>query len=196
MFGRKKDPKSRPSYVTLHNNAVLRFQKSSRIFIWAGIVNFVGLIIGNIQFATGNIETPPFYFCFGISDFAFSLLYYSGMSLVPLYVIAYVVSFILTGGAVALGVFSSQAKKKALFAEVIIYFVDWVFVLLAFFLAGETWIGLLFNGGIHAIITFFLVIAIYEYYNVFNIEKRFEKAKEESQEEPINQQGGSQDGND
>lgn len=196
MFGRKKDPKSRPSYVTLHNNAVLRFQKSSRIFIWAGIVNFVGLIIGNIQYATGNVEIPPFYFCFGVSDFAFSLLYYSGMNVVTLYVIAYIVSFVLTGGAVALGVFSSQAKKKALFAEVIIYFVDWVFVLLAFFIANETWIGLLFNGGIHAIITFFLVIAVYEYYNVFNIEKRFEKVKKEPEVASDEPEGGNQDGND
>lgn len=167
--------KRKPSYVELHNNAVIRFQKSSRIFIWAGVVNFIGLIIGHIQYATGSVANPPFYFCFGMGNFLFDLLYNSGLDIVWLYVIAYIVSFLLTGGAVLLGVFSSQAKRNILFTTVSIYFIDWVFVLLAFFLAGETWTGLLFNGGIHVIITFFLILAVYEYYNVINIEKRFVK---------------------
>ena len=179
-----KREKRKPSYVTLHNNAVVRFQKSSRIFIWAGVVNFVGLIIGNIQYATGNLADPPFYFCFGIANFGLNLIYFkTELPIVWLYVIAYAIALLLTAGAVLLGVFSSQAKKKFLYASVIVYFVDWIFVLLAFFLAGESWMGLLFNGGIHAIITFFLVIAIYEYHNVLNIEKRFEKPKQENNEE-------------
>ncbi len=174
-MAKKKKGRKTASYVTLHNNAVTRFQKASRIFIWAGVVNFIGLIIGHIQFATGAVENPPFYFCFGIGNFLFNILYYSGLDIVWVYLIAYFLSAALTGVAVLIGVFSSQAKKPFIYASVISYLVDWVFVLLAFFVAGETWTGLLFNGGIHAIITFFLVIAIYEYYNVFNIEKRFVK---------------------
>lgn len=182
LFNRRKE-KRKASYVELHNNAVIRFKKSSRIFIWAGVVNFVGLIIGHIQYATGNVANPPFYFCFGVGNFLFNLLYYSELEIVWLYVIAYVVSFLLTGGAVLLGVFSSQAKKNILFVTVGAYFVDWVFVLLAFFVANETWTGLLFNGGIHAIITFFLILAVYEYYNVINIEKRFVKPEVKEAEE-------------
>lgn len=192
MLRRSKE-KQKASYVELHNKAVIRFKKSARIFIWAGVVNFVGLIIGHIQYATAAVADPPFYFCFGISNFGFNLLYYSGLNVVWVYVIAYIASALLTGGAVLLGVFGSQAKKSILYATAIIYFVDWVFVLLAFFIANETWTGLLFNGGIHAIITFFLIVAIYEYHNVINIEKRFVKpAPIESEEE---ESGDQENGN-
>ena len=193
MFKRNKE-KRKASYVELHNKAVIRFQKSSRIFIWAGVVNFVGLIIGHIQYATAAVANPPFYFCFGVSNFGFNLLHYSGLNIVWVYVIAYIVSALLTGGAVLLGVFGSQAKKKILYATAIIYLVDWVFVLLAFFLANETWTGLLFNGGLHAIISFFLVIAIYEYHNVLNIEKRFVKpiTTEKEEEEKGEQENGNE----
>ena len=177
----------------MHNAAVTRFQKSSRIFIWAGVVNFVGLIIANIQLVAGKSEQMPFYFCFGILNYLFNVLhYYTSISTVWFYIVVYASSLLCSAGAVLLGVKASQPSKKALFACVGIYFVDWIFVLLAFFLAKETWIGLLFNGGIHAIITFFLIFAVYEYYNVFNIEKRFEKPKKE----PINEQEATEDNTD
>lgn len=182
---RKKKQRAPRSYVAMHNAAVTRFQKSSRIFIWAGVVNFVGLIIANIQLVAGKSEQMPFYFCFGILNYLFNVLhYYTSISTVWFYIVVYASSLLCSAGAILLGVKASQPSKKALFACVGIYFVDWIFVLLAFFLAKETWIGLLFNGGIHAIITFFLIFAVYEYYNVFNIEKQFEKPKKE----PINEQ--------
>ena len=166
--------------MAMHNAAVTKFQKSSRIFIWAGVVNFIGLIIANVQMVAGKTEQMPFYFCFGVSNYLFNVLhYYTEIPTAWFYVIVYGLSLLLSAGAILLGVKCSQPSKKALFACVSIYFVDWIFVLLAFFLAKETWVGLLFNGGIHAIITFFLVFALYEYYNVFNIEKQFEKPKKE-----------------
>lgn len=190
---RKKKQRAPRSYVAMHNAAVTRFQKSSRIFIWAGVVNFVGLIIANIQLVAGKSEQMPFYFCFGILNYLFNVLhYYTSISTVWFYIVVYASSLLCSAGAVLLGVKASQPSKKALFACVGIYFVDWIFVLLAFFLAKETWIGLLFNGGIHAIITFFLIFAVYEYYNVFNIEKRFEKPKKE----PINEQEATEDNTD
>ena len=74
-----------------------------------------------------------------------------------------------------------------------VYFLDWIFVLLAFFVAGESTIGLMINAGIHVVATFFIIMAVYQYYNVINIEKRFknvptvaetkEKQKQEESEE-------------
>ncbi|MCR5505481.1 MAG: hypothetical protein K6F07_00580 [Bacilli bacterium] len=181
---RKKKERRPRSYVAMHNAAVTRFQKASRIFIWAGVLNFVGLIIANIRFVSGDTEQMPFYFCFGISNYLFNVLhYYTSISQVWFYIIVYALSVLLSAGAVYLGVKSSQPSKKALLTCAALYLVDWIFVFLAFFLAKETWIGLLFNGGIHAIISFFLIFAIYEYYNVFNIEKQFIKPKPEVKEE-------------
>ena len=183
----KKKPKKQRaprSYVSMHNAAVSRFQKSSRIFIWAGVLNFVGLIIANVRLVAENSGQMPFYFCFGILNYFFNVLhYYTSIPTVWFYIIVYASALLLSAGAVLLGVKASQPSKKALYACMGIYFVDWIFVFLAFFLANETWIGLLFNGGIHAIITFFLIFAVYEYFNVFNIEKMFEKPKNEPVEE-------------
>ena len=74
----------------------------------------------------------------------------------------------------------------------IVYFVDWVVVILNYALVTRYLLGLLINAGIHAIGMFFIIMAIYQYYNVINIEKRFkniptvaetkEKEKQESQE--------------
>lgn len=175
MFKRRKKEKRSLSYVALHNAAVVRFQKSSRIFIWAAVVNFVGLIIGHIQYMAGN-TLIPFSFCYGMTTFTLDLIWFNTtLEVYAIMIIAYAVSFILSAFTAWLGVMASQAKKKYLFACVIFYFIDWIFVLLAYFIAGEPWMGLLFNGGIHTIITFFLIIAVYEYYNVIKIEKRFVK---------------------
>ena len=134
----------------------------------------------------------PFYFCFGVLNYLYNVLhYFTNIPTVWFYIVVYSSALLCSAGAVLLGVKASQPSKKALFACLGIYFVDWIFIFLAFFLANETWIGLLFNGGIHAIITFFLIFAVYEYYNVFNIEKQFEKPKvepkleEENTEEPV-----------
>ena len=174
MAKRKKEKKPL-SYVSVHNAAVVRFQKSSRIFIWAAVVNFFGLIIGHIQYLAGN-TLIPFSFCYGVSNFFLNLLWYgTTISEIWIMVIAYVVSFILSGVTAWMGVMCSQARKNFLIACAIFYLIDWVFVLLAYFIAYGPWSGLMFNGGIHVIISFFLIIAIYEYYNVIKIEKHFVK---------------------
>ena len=192
MLKRKKDKKAL-SYVTLHNAAVVRFQKSSRIFIWAAVVNFIGLIIGHIQYIGGN-TLIPFSFCYGVSNFFFNLLWY-GTSIpeIPIMIIAYIVSFLLSLVTAWMGVMASQAKKNFLIACAVFYLIDWVFVLLAYFIAYGPWSGLLFNGGIHVIISFFLIIAVYEYYNVIKIEKRFVKPTKKTIE-PVNKEEVTTDG--
>lgn len=183
MFKRKKGPK-KASYVNLHNAAVVRFQKSSRIFIWAAVINFLGLIIGHVQFLSGNTKSVPFYFCYGVSNFTLNMfLFEAKMDLTVVIILAYVFAFILSLVTAWMGVMASQAKKKFLFACIGFYFVDWIFVLLTFFVANETWSGLLFNGGIHVIITFFLIMALYSYYQVINLEKRFVKPVDKKEEE-------------
>lgn len=178
-MARKKRERAPRSYVETHNSAVIKYQRAARIMIWAGVLNFVGLIISHIQLVMGQVEKIQFHFCFGISNFFFNLLRdRADMPSGGFYTIIYIVSLALTIGAVLLGVYSSQGKKKFLFASLISYFVDWVMMLVAFFTAVDPQSELMvlfFSGGIHIIITFFLVFALYEYYNVINIEKRFEK---------------------
>ena len=72
-----------------------------------------------------------------------------------------------------------------------VYGFDWVMVMLKniFFFERDGMVGLFVSIGVHLIISFFIVLATYEYYNVINIEKRFKdiptvaevKAKEEQE---------------
>ncbi len=191
LFGNKNKPRQ-ASYVELHNSAVLRYRRACKTFIWAGVVNLVGLIVGVIQYYAQGQEYLPFFYCFGVNDFLFTLLEpILGLNSVWFWLIVAAMLLITTSGAVLLGLFSSQGKKVILFIMLGVYLTDWIMAFLAFFVAGESWIGLLINAGIHVIVSFFLVVALYQYYNVINIEKRFkniptvaeQKAKKEKEKE-------------
>lgn len=180
------------SYVDSHNKAVIRYRRACRAFIWVGVVNFIGLIIGIVQYFTQSRDWMPFFYCFGICDFTFSMLFpVMGVTSPWFWIIVAFLSLATTAGAVLLGVFSSYGKKVYLFAMIIAYFIDWIMVFLAHFVAGEDLLGLFINAGIHIIASFFIIMALYQYYNVINIEKRFKdiptvaemKEKEEKEHE-------------
>lgn len=197
LFRRKKQA---ASYVDLHNRAVTQYQRACRSFMWAGIVNFIGLVIVVVQHYTQTTPSDdiiPFFFCFGVSDFIFSWIEYLGIHIAWFWVIVAIITVATTAGAVLLSVYSSQGKKKVLIATAIAYGVDWVFVFLKYFIfEREGYLGLLVSAGIHIIVSFFIVMAMYQYYNVINIEKRFKniptvaevKAKEEQEKQKSEEQ--------
>ena len=121
------------------------------------------------------------------------------MPIALFWVIVALVTVATTAGAVLLGLFSSQGKKKLLFTMAGVYFLDWIFALLAYFVAGESAIGLMINAGIHVVATFFVIMAIYQYYNVINIEKRFKNiptvAETKEKEKHLNESEENKNGN-
>ena len=197
LFFNRKDRPTQASYVDLHNNAVIRYRRACRTFIWAGIANFVGVLIGAIQHYTiaAQAEQPiPYWLCFGTGEFLYTIFEVTGIydKYLPLYwVLVGLIALGLTVGATLLGLFSSQGKKKILYAMVISYGVDWIFTFLKSFIFYERdgIVGLLVSVGVHVIVSFFLIMAAYQFYNVINIEKRFKdiptvaevKAKEEQE---------------
>lgn len=171
MFGLGKN---RPaSYVDLHNSAVIKYRRYCRSFIWVGIIGVLGLLVGIIQHYIQGFDEVPFYYCFGICDFFLTLFANLEMNVVWFWIIAAILVVGTASGAVLLGVFSSYGKKWVLFTMLGYYLLDWIFTFLAFFVAGETIIGLMINAGMHIVVSFFLIMALYQYYNVINIEKRF-----------------------
>ncbi len=97
------------------------------------------------------------------------------MHIALFWVIASVIALATTAGAVLLGVYAAMGKKKILISMIAAYGVDWLFLILksTLFFARDGLLGLFINLGIHMIISFFLVVAVYQFYNVINIEKRF-----------------------
>ena len=192
IFRRKRTT----SYVDLHNNAVIRFRRASRTFMWAGIVSFVGLLISIVQFYTQDPAAQvdanvPFYFCFGTCELLFVWFESFNMPIVLFWILVAVITTATTAGSVLLALFTSQGKKKLLITMMAVYGFDWVMVMLKniFFFERDGMVGLFVSIGVHLIISFFIVLATYEYYNVINIEKRFKdiptvaevKAKEEQE---------------
>lgn len=198
IFSRKN---YQASYIDLHNMAVIRYRRACRAFIWAGVVNQMGLTIGIIQYFVQGRDWMPFYLCFGVCDFTFLMLFpIMGISSPWFWIIVAVLLTATTAGAVLLGVFSSQGKKSFLLTMLIAYFVDWIMVFLAHFIAGEDLLGLMINAGVHVVVSFFIIMAVYQYYNVLNIEKRFKdiptvaevKAREAEEKEKEENDNGDQ----
>lgn len=178
LLRNRKQKVTQLSYVDMHNNAVIRYRRACRTFIWAGVINFIGLLVGIVQHYTiaENAEQAiPFFLCFGLGEFLYTWFETFNLHIALYWVIVGIISTGLTVGATLLGLFSSQGKKKLLFAMVISYGVDWIFVFLKSFIffQRDGLIGLLVSVGVHVIISFFVILAVYQFYNVINIEKQF-----------------------
>ena len=173
MLKKRKKEKPVLTYEEEHNKHFWRFQKSSRVLIWAGAINFVSLVVSIIQAIVNKESSLVFYFCFGIDDVIFQSL-----ALIPFfqtttgsyfYLAAIIlVAIITTSGAVLLSVFASQGKKKWLWASVIAYAIDALLIIPAYFL-GENIASIWMMFALHLIVLGFLAIAVREYYKIIEI---------------------------
>ncbi len=173
MLKRKKKEKPVLTYEEEHNKHFWRYQKSSRVLIWAGAINFVSLVVSIIQAIVTKESSLFFYFCFGIDDVIFQAL-----ALIPFFqtdVGSYfylasivLVAMITTAGAVLLSVFASQGKKKWLWAAVIAYAIDALLIIASYFL-GENIASIWMMFALHLIVLGFLAIAVREYYKIIEI---------------------------
>lgn len=178
----KKKQKKTLTYVEAHNKAVNRYKRSARILIWASIFSVIALLIGVIQLYSdsGNSSTLPTYFCYGAVELSF-FLFASFSSLPPLGYIFIVIgiSLVISIGMVFLSVEASQGKRKPLIISVGLYFIDWVIVIITEILFRPS--TFLLTAGFHVIFSVILVIAIYEYFNVINIEKKYNNLQNEQE---------------
>ena len=188
---KKARKEKRPlTYKEEHNKTLDRFRKSSRLLIWVGAFNVISLLVAIIQYASGT-GSLFFYFCFGCNDLLFQAIaripnFFINHTILY-FVIIVIIALITTAGAVLLGVFASQGKKKFLFGSLIFYMLDTLCIIPCAFL-GETYISILSMSVLHVAILSIIVIAVYEYYKIINIAKKHGilKEKEES--------GGEQNG--
>lgn len=187
----KKKEKKPLTYAEAHNKAFWAFHKSSRIMIWAGVLNVAGLIVGIVQRFTEALE-PAFFItdtylssklggsffnfslCFSTNSFVFRLFEAMNLGDIGFLSIIIGIAIVFTAGAVLLGVFASQGKKWALVGEVVFYILDMAMIIPCY-LIGEAIIYLWIMIGLHVIILGFLGVAIYQYYNLFTIEKIYKK---------------------
>lgn len=179
---KKKEPLS---YKEEHNRTLERFRKSSRLLIWVGALNVISLLVSIIQFVIDG-ETLYFYFCFGSNDLIFrSLMHVPDIlnKFIALYfVIIVIIALATSAGAILLGVFASQGKKKPLFGSLIFYAIDTLLIIPCAFV-GESYISILLMSVIHVAILFIIIFAVYEYYKIIEIAKRYGVLKQSIESE-------------
>ncbi len=169
MFRKKK-----MSYVDAHNNAVRAYKKASTSIIFIGIFNVIGAIFYLVQINDVGDFAGQFL-CLGLNMFIFSIPPVGEflISNLPWSVIIYILLFFSFGALYAfLGVMANRGKGKYLYASLILYLIDWVFLLCCYFYLNAflSSNSVFLMIGVHLIVTVFLFMAIYQYHKVISIE--------------------------
>lgn len=189
FFKREKRPLT---YEETHNKAYWRYSKAAGIFIWAGVLNVIGLIFAIIQYHGGAATTYDFYLCFASNNVFFRLIGQIGLDMAITYVLWFIIACGSAAGLVLCSVFAKQGKRTPLFIGAAIYFVDLFCTIPSYFL-GENITNLWLIILIHIIIISFSVIAIYEYFHIIRIAEQFGKISKSGQVEQ--KEGDSENGN-
>lgn len=185
-----KREKPQLTYEEAHNKAYWKYSKAAGIFIWAGILNVVGLIFAIIQYHGGATLSYDFYLCFLSNTAIFRLFALTSLDIAPLYVIYFVIACASSSGLILCSVFAKQGKKNALFIGTIIYFIDLFCAIPSYFL-GENVTNLWLSIAIHIIISSFSVIAIYEYFHIIRIAEKYGKIKTNKPEPKEDKENGN-----
>lgn len=186
------------TYVEAHNRTYSIFVKSSRIIIWAGAFNVIGLMVSVIQSSLG--QAPIYYFssntifwsklgtsttsqfglCYAICSMIFRFFETASidfnkfgegvLNTTSLLILELVVAILFSALSVALSVFASQGRKYCLYGQTIFYLLDTLTIIILYFL-GEPFEIIWLLIGVHAIILFFAILSIISYYQLFAIER-------------------------
>lgn len=157
--------KPQPTYADLHNKAVRLYRKTAIFLLWAGVVSILATIIAIFRSEAGygmslaiNIYLNRLIAALGLPNYAASLIIFA--------------LSIATGALFAvLGFFAQQGKKVFLFVGAALYLADFAALFLVY---GANWsTTYAFTIATHLVILGALAIAIYEYFHVIAIEKRF-----------------------
>ena len=178
FFKKKKTP---PTYEEAHNKAFARYQKSSQILIWSGALNFFGLIIAIIQLNTTETHTFNPFLCYSSNILAFrGLMLVEGLSEINYlwYILVFAISILSSVGMILLGVYAQQGKKTHLFTGISLYVLDMFCTIPLIFVEQEI-ANLWLIAGIHIIVVAFLIVAIYEYFNIIKIAVKYGVIKKE-----------------
>lgn len=196
----KKGHKKSYTYAEAHNRAFWAFNKATRVMIWAGILNVVGLMVGILQEAFGGVMNNfvfpldtylhntivnsgyQYSLCFGtnalifrlLESYAFNKFVGEAMSEIVFVIIIVIIAILFSGIIVYLSVLASQGKKWALFTQSIFYIVD-TGAIIGNYIIGEHISILWIQVALHIVILFFVVISIYQYYHLFAIERIYKK---------------------
>jgi len=157
--------KTQYSYAELHNKAVRMYRKTALFLLWAGVASVLATLIGIFEVDSG------FAMSFSANIYLNHLLLGSDLPSYAKYIIIFAAA-ILTGALfAALGYFAQLGKKAFLFAALALYLADFAAI---FFVYDAIWTTpYAFTLATHLVVLGAVMVAVFSYYNVISIERRF-----------------------
>lgn len=153
------------TYSELHNLTLRNYQKGMMAFLFVGLLNFIGTIIGILK--SGNGYFPSLLMdilIFNVLDASITNIY---LRLLVNGAISIATSFIF----VLIWGLTRSGKIKAIITGLSIYFVDTILIFI-FYLDNSYLIPQLL---LHVIVIIFMAYGIANYYHLFAIERKFKK---------------------
>ena len=169
-----KKPKT---YSTLHNRAVRLFQKSSKIMIWAAILNLCGAIFGLMMLANSNQSGfgGGYSLCLGTAHYLFLVVQTYVPDAVAGNILIILIAAIFSALLIVFASFSMRVNIVWIIISFVFYFIDSIVSIFSFLDTGfANYCVAMFC---HIVILLFAFLCLYSYYNVISIEKRFKNIK-------------------
>lgn len=152
------------TYRELHNKAVTNYHKMMMAFLFVGILNFIGAVLGSIKGLT--------YFPSLVSNILlFNLLSNYIESTVLLTFVNVLISIIFSAIFVLIWSLTKVGKFKAIIWGLVIYLIDTILMFI-FFINDSYLIPQIL---LHLLMIGFITVGITNYYHVFAIERKFKK---------------------
>jgi hypothetical protein len=158
---------SNADYETAHNRAVRQYKKMSMFILWSGVLNLVAAIMTVIR---GTEADFALAYTFNAIIYRV-LIEQSSMTTFLLGLLIISIGALSAIIFAAIGFFATLGKRLFLFLGTGLYILDFI-ALFIFAPAGDSNLAMLF---MHAMISIALGVAIFSYYKVIDIEKKFKK---------------------
>lgn len=152
------------TYTELHNRAVTSYHKMMMSFLFIGLLNVVGAVMGFIR------NSGYFPSLVG-NALLFSLISNYVDSVILLTIINGVISVAFSAIFIVIWMMTKTGKIKAIITGAILYFIDTILLFIFYFNDSYLIPQLI----LHVIMIVFIAIGILNYYHIFAIEKKFKK---------------------
>lgn len=158
-----KKPKKEKNYVALHNQAVLRYQKTALFLLWAGLVSLIAIVISVLR------NNRALGMALTLNVFLNNLLLESSLSDILKQLLIIVLAIVTASLFTVLGYFARLGKIVFLLIGGSLYFFDFIGTFFFYPLVFE--MNFMFSIATHLVILGAIIIAIVMYYRVLRINK-------------------------
>lgn len=178
-------------YHQAHNKALNTYNKASMFLLWAGVLNILSALIGIIQsFSSDTYQWPVSGYSMSFStQIIINFFSFDNLDMNSLYSSLIIIASSLLLGSIFcfLGMEAKKGKIKILIIGAILYLIDFILMFIVYaYVVPFIWTPYAFTLATHVVILIAVAVAIYQYFNIFSIEKYYKNVDKVEFKEAIN----------